>query len=123
MTKTAEAVKIKGTYGTMYYVKDMAQAVKFYKERLGVKPVFESPEWTEFSFGGVSMCLHPTSPKSHVNGSMILHVEGIRQMVADFKAAGVKVSDVHEVYPGAYSAEFEDPSGNVVSLYEGPKSF
>ncbi|MFI5350963.1 MAG: VOC family protein [Elusimicrobiota bacterium] len=121
---TAQAAKIKGTYGTMYYVKDMAKATKFYQERLGAKPAFESPDWTEFSFGGSSLCLHKAGgPKDHANGSMILHVDGIRALVADLKAAGVEVSDVHEVHPGAYSADFRDPSGNVVGLYEGPKSF
>jgi predicted enzyme related to lactoylglutathione lyase len=102
----------------------MAKAVKFYKEQLGAKPSFESPDWTEFPFGGTSLCLHPTKDKTKpfANGSMILHVDGIRQLVADLKAAGVKVSDVHEVHPGAYSAEFQDPEGSVVGLYEGPKS-
>lgn len=122
--KTIEAAKVKGTYGTMYYVKDMAKAVKFYKERLGAKPSFESPDWTEFPFGGASLCLHPIGAKAkpHANGCLILHVDGIRQMVADLKAAGVEVSDVHEVHPGAYSAEFQDPDGGMLSLYEGPKS-
>ncbi|MFI5361943.1 MAG: VOC family protein [Elusimicrobiota bacterium] len=127
--KTAEASKIKGTYGTMYYVKDMGKAAAFYKERLGAKPTIESPDWTEFNFGGTSLCLHLSRGRKgggkneHANGSMVLHVDGIRALVAELKAGGVDVDEVHEVYPGAWSADFRDPSGNVVGLYEGPKSF
>src|ERR1700722_12303034 len=121
---TAQAAKIKGTYGTMYFVKDMAKSAAFFKERFGAKPTFESPEWTEFNFGGTALCLHKAGgPKDHVNGSMVLHVDGIRAPAADLKAGGVDVSDVHEVYPGAYATDFREPSGNVVGLYEGPKSF
>jgi extradiol dioxygenase family protein len=120
--KSASAAKIKGTYGTMYFVKDMGKSAAFFKERLGAKPTIESPEWTEFDFGGNRLCLHKAGgPKDHANGSMILHVDGIRALVAELKAAGVDVSEVHEVYPGAYSADFREPGGNVVGLYEGPK--
>jgi predicted enzyme related to lactoylglutathione lyase len=122
--KTLEASKIKGTYGTMYYVKDMPKAAAFYKEKFGAKPTFESPEWTEFNFGGTALCLHKAGgPKDHVNGSMILRVEGLAALVAELKAAGVDVSPVHEVHPGATASDFCDPSGNVVGLYEGPTSF
>lgn len=121
--KTAQAPKVIGTYGTMYYVKDMAKTVEFYKKSLKLKPAYESPEWTEFNLGGPSLCLHLAGgPNEFVNASLIIHVEGIRQYVEDLKAAGVKVTtEVHEVHPGAFAADFRDPSGNVVGLYEGKK--
>lgn len=120
---TGSAPKLKGTYGTMYYVTDMAKAVEFYKTRFGMKPAYESPDWTEFNLGGPSLCLHKAGGSNdHANASLIIHVEGIRQYIANLKAAGVKVTEPHEVHPGAWAADFRDPAGNVVGLYEGPKS-
>ena len=101
----ATASRVKGTYGTMYYVKDMAKSVKFFSERLGARPSFESPEWAEFRFGGQGLCLH---------------LAGIKQFAAELKAAGTAVGEIHEVPPGAYAADFKDVDGNVVGLYEGP---
>ncbi|MBI3552919.1 MAG: VOC family protein [Elusimicrobia bacterium] len=124
MTKTAEkAAAVKGTYGTMYFVKDVLKTAKFLKEKLALKTGYESADWTEFHVGGQSLCLHPEGEKTHAkNGTMILHVDGIRTLAAELKAKGVKVTDVHEVHPGAWSADFTDLDGNVISLYEGPKS-
>ena len=124
MTKTAEkAAAIKGTYGTMYFAKDVLKTAKFFKEKLGLKPGYESADWTEFAVGGQSLCLHPAGDKPHAkNGTMILHVDGIRALVGDLKTKGVKVSEIREVHPGAFSADFTDLDGNVVSLYEGHKA-
>lgn len=113
--------RIKGTYGTMYYVKDMAKSVTYYQETLGLKARFESPEWTEFEVNGHGLCLHATDKGNAPNeqGVLILDVTGIREMTTALKAKGVEfVSEVKEVHPGAYSSDFRDPSGNLVSLYE-----
>src|SRR5436190_362616 len=54
----------KGTYGTMYYVKDMAKSVNFYKERFGFKTRMESPDWTEIEMpNGQAICLHKADAK------------------------------------------------------------
>lgn len=115
--------KVTGTYGTMYYVKDMASAVAWYRERLGIKPGFESPEWTEFRLGGHALCLHLAGKdKGFANGALIFSVEGIRALVDDMRGRGARVVfDVHEVHPGAHAADVADPDGNVIGLYEGPR--
>lgn len=126
---TAETqAKVKGTYGTMYYVTDVPKTAQWFKERLGVKATFESPDWTEFSVAGHSLCLHKAGKDATGkegkpnNTSLILHVDGLRPMVEGLKAKGVTFqADVHEVHPGAYAATFVDPDGNLVGLYEGPK--
>lgn len=124
MTTTKTKAKIKGTYGTMYYVKDMAKAVEFYKSKLGLKPSYESADWTEFPLEGHALCLHPMGEKKDIpsNGCLIMHVDGIKDLVADLKTQGVKVGEPHEVHPGSWSAEFTDAAGNWLSFYEGPKN-
>lgn len=43
------------------FVTDMERAVRFYRDTLGLPLRFESPEWSEFSTGDVSLALHPAS--------------------------------------------------------------
>jgi len=114
---------IQGNYGTMYYVQDMKKATAFYAV-LGMKARYESAEWTEYDLGdGTALCLHGIDPNgkapSTKGGILITKVKDIRDVVAGLKGKGYEfVKDVGEVHPGAYSASFLDPSGNVVSLYE-----
>ncbi len=116
---------LNGTYGTMYYVQDMAKAVSFYKDKLQLKPSYESEGWTEFDLGGHSLCLHGMdkhdtgkSP-SQSGGVLITQVKNIRELVSQLKANGLEFTrEVSEIHPGAFCTEFVDPSGNVISLYE-----
>jgi predicted enzyme related to lactoylglutathione lyase len=40
-------------------------------------------------------------------------------LVPELQKAGIEFQrGIHEVHPGAFSADFFDPSGNMVSLYE-----
>lgn len=112
-------------YGTLYYVQDMPRAVEFFKRKLGLKPRFESPEWTEFGLKGGALCLHDTQRgRGAPNGTLILRVPKVHEAVERLKAQGVKVlSGPKEVHPGAYSAEIEDLDGNVISFYDGPTDF
>ncbi len=114
--------EIKGTYGTMYYVTDMARAISYYKDTLALKARFESPEWTEFELNGHGLCLHSIEKNEkapHEQGVLILNVKGLESMVSALKAKGVEfLTEMKEVHPGAYCADFRDPSGNRVSLYE-----
>jgi predicted enzyme related to lactoylglutathione lyase len=117
-------IMIRGTYGTMYYVNDMAKAVTFYKDVLKLKTRFESPEWTEFDVNGQGLCLHITDPQMKPLaapglGTLIVDVKGLTPMVDRMKKQGVEfLGPIKEVHPGAYSTEFKDPQGNIVSLYE-----
>lgn len=118
---------VKGNYGTMYYVADMKKATDYYKNFLGLKPRFESNEWTEFDLGdNTSLCLHgmgDTKPLTQ-GGVLITKVKNIKTLVPDLKKKGMEfVMDVKEVHPGAWAADFKDPSGNVVSLFEDTNNY
>jgi catechol 2,3-dioxygenase-like lactoylglutathione lyase family enzyme len=105
----------------MYYVDDMAQAQAFYRTVLGVEPRYESAEWTEFDLGdGSALCLHAVErgKRPTEGGVLVARVSDIHTVVTRLKGAGIEfVRDVHEVHPGAYSADFRDAEGNMVSLY------
>jgi catechol 2,3-dioxygenase-like lactoylglutathione lyase family enzyme len=46
------------------FVADMDNAVKFYRDVLGLKVKFESPGWSEFVTGDTTLALHPASEKN-----------------------------------------------------------
>lgn len=113
---------LEGSYGTMYYVQDMNKAKDFYQQSIGLKPRFESEDWTEFELGdGTALCLHKIKDQSPFipGGALIVNVEMIQEKVNQLKKEGVEfLRGVFEVFPGAFSADFKDPSGNLISLYE-----
>ena len=123
MAKTEATLNILGIYGTMYSVKNMDKEIQFFKKTLGLKPSFESAKWTEFALPGQALCLSAGSAdEAPRSGILILKVEDAKAVRADLKAAGLKVSDISEVRPGAFGCDFTDPEGNVIGIYQGPKS-
>lgn len=110
-----------GTYGTMYYVYDMAKSVKYYKDMFNLTPTEESPQWTTYELNGHNICLHAVGPDQKVDGKGILitKVKGLTGVVKELKSRGVEfVMDIHQVCEGGYAADFKDPSGNVLSMFE-----
>lgn len=121
MTESLLAKNQKGTYGTMYFVNDMQKSVAWYKDKLGLKPSWESEGWTEFPINNHSICLHLLTPdkKGLAAGYAIIRVSDLKGVVAELKNRNVRMDDIAEVHPGAYAVKLYDPDGNVVSLYEG----
>ena len=110
-----------GTYGTMYYVTDMKKSVQYYKEIFNLTPESESSDWTTFALNGHRICLHSSAEGQQTNGHGILitSVANLEGMVVELKKRGVEfVKEVTKVCEGGYAADFKDPSGNVISLFE-----
>jgi predicted enzyme related to lactoylglutathione lyase len=110
----------------MYYVQDMAKAVAFHKEALGLKPRYESPEWSEFDSGnGHSVCLHALAKgETRTNDKvLIFNVQNIKGAVTELRSRGIEVSDAHEVAPGAFAADFRSPDGQELSIYENTNRY
>ena len=111
----------KGTYGTMYYVKDMTKALTYYKERFGFKTRMESPDWAELELpGGQAICLHKADPKrpSTPGGTMIINVVKLKELCAHLKETGVKFEgEPHNVHAEDYTIDYIDLDGNHVNLY------
>jgi predicted enzyme related to lactoylglutathione lyase len=110
-----------GAYGSMYYVNDMAKSVQYYKDMFNLAPAMESPEWTEFNLNGHTLCLHALEPGKKSDGKAILitKVKGLEAVVAELKNRGVEfMNEIHQVCEGGFSADFRDPSGNQISLFE-----
>ncbi len=110
-----------GAYGSLYYVADMAKSVSYYKDMFNLTPTMESPEWTEFNLNGHTLCLHGVREGTKIDGKAILitKVKGLDSVVAELKKRGVEFKgDIHQVCEGGFAADFVDPSGNTISLFE-----
>jgi uncharacterized glyoxalase superfamily protein PhnB len=46
------------------FVSDMGKAVNFYRDMLGLQLKLESPGWSEFVTGEITLALHPASDKN-----------------------------------------------------------
>ena len=112
---------MKSAYGTMYYVDDMKKSVAYFKKLLGVKPRFQSPDWTEFPVGAHGLCLHAKGRggKPQPNGVLIVSVKGVKALFEKLKKQKLDVFGLHEVHPGNLTFSLRDPSGNELSFY-GP---
>jgi predicted enzyme related to lactoylglutathione lyase len=51
----------------MVVVSDMARSVAYYRDVLGLQPGYQSPEWSAFNIGGVTLGLHAAGPHLPVN--------------------------------------------------------
>ena len=115
------AEHFKGTYGTMYYVKDMGKAVNFYKENLGFKARMESPDWSEIEQpNGQVLCLHKAHPemKTLPGGIMILNVVKMKDLLPKLKASGVQLlGEPHNVHAEDFTVDFTDLDGNRINIY------
>jgi len=112
---------IKGTYGTMYMVSDMTKSVQYYKEVMNLTPEEESADWTTFNLNGHRICLHSVAPGTEIDGKgvLIASVVNLDAMVVEMKKRGVEfVKEVHQVCEGGFAADFRDPSGNLLSMFE-----
>ena len=114
-------MRIKGTYGTMYYVSQMEDARAFFEENLRLEPSFASPEWTEFSMANHKLCLHfLTNGEIHPRtGILILEVEGLQELYESMQDNGVRFhSEIRNVSEQGRACDFFDLDGNIISLYE-----
>ncbi|MGH2349706.1 MAG: VOC family protein [bacterium] len=120
---------IDGVQDVYYNVRDMAAALRFYRDILGLRVVEESEHWSALDVGGVRVGLHgtggepvPTVPRSaggaKAGATLTLRVTDIHAEVARLKGAGVPVlGDVSTAEWGS-TAALEDPDGNVLKLMQ-----
>ena len=105
------------------YVQDMARAVAFYRDALGLQVVSESPGWSTLSCGDSIVALHilepdmPEGPAPHAG--LNLKVDHLESAIADIRKAGGRLQAVREARPPQLPvrlAELFDTEGNAFEL-------
>ena len=100
------------------YVRDMEQAIHFYRDVLGLELDFESAGWTTFRTGGCTLALHATERRERGRGEpdptfLVAEADAERERLA---AAGIDVTEIREPVPGVRVFDARDPEGNRISL-------
>jgi len=109
----------------MLGVRDVAQSLEFYKEKLRLKAIMEEPGLALLDCGGVMLGLS----RGHVN--LAPHVAGATEVVfavqnvrGTYKALIEKgitfMSEPRQATPTDWVAHFKDPDGHLLSIF-GPE--
>ena len=111
---------------TMVMVSDMERSVRFYRDTVGLKLRFQSPDWTEFDIDSSTLALHsggvpaPPPDKERYAGraSIGFNVENVDKVFEELKSKGVRVVMPPTQRPGEgiRIAVMLDPDGLPVSF-------
>ncbi len=101
-------------------VSDLAAAVAFWRDTVGLKLKFATPDWAEFDTGPTRLALQPASP-AHPAGTWQpgFRVPDLAAKRAELSARGVSVGSAPHEEHGFLLSVFSGPDGAPVSL-SGP---
>lgn len=96
----------------IHFVANMDRAVAFYRDTLGLKLKFASPEWTEFSTGETTLALHPASAENPAGSTHLgFGASDVHAFHDAMVAAGVRFTLPPKPLHGTTLAEFVDSEG------------
>lgn len=123
---TSTKVQLSTLTYVILYVKDIAKATEFYKEKLGMKIKVDSPGWVEIETGTTTLALHgienPAAKPKEGNPELTFAVENVYDAHESLAKSGVKFThEPHEVCDAGdkvgISAAFNDLDGNNLSIF------
>jgi catechol 2,3-dioxygenase-like lactoylglutathione lyase family enzyme len=102
------------------FVADMDRAIAFYRDVMGLPLKFQTPFWSEFETGAVTLALHPASERNPP-GRVQLGFEApdLPALYAEREANGLVFSAPPIDEHGTLLARIEDCEGAEVSLSGG----
>lgn len=111
------------------YVADMPRSSAFYRDQLGLKPITESDQWSEYDTGGFHLALHWSNAEDEVQGQrvvtagnaeLVFVVQDINQACVEIREKGGAV-DGPQMMEGlnVQVAFLRDPDGMAIQLIEG----
>jgi catechol 2,3-dioxygenase-like lactoylglutathione lyase family enzyme len=125
MTAPTQALSLSQIGQIAVLVKDVERAVRFYRDTLGMRFLFQAGTLAFFDCGGVRLMLDkPESPEFEHHSSIIYYrVPDIDAAHALLKTRGVAfVSEPHLIHKAAdhdlYMAFFKDSEGNTLALMQ-----
>jgi len=108
-------------------ISDIDRAVRFYRDTLGLKLLFQAPpQLAFFDCGGVRLMLSPAEPEFDHQGSVLYFaVDDIKAAHTALAAAGVTFRTPPHMIAKlpdreVWLTDFEDSEGNVLALMSEP---
>ncbi|MCL6698376.1 VOC family protein [Sphingomonas sp. NSE70-1] len=99
------------------FVSDMDEAVRFYRDTLGMTLLFQSPFWSEFDTGETKLALHPASDENPAGSVQLgLGVEDLDRFHSEAQAAGISFTSEPRDMHGTRLARFLDPDGAEITI-------
>ena len=98
----------------MLMAQDMSRAMAFYRDALGLAVKFESPGWTELTFGDSIVALHGGGSGARTETGLSFQVTDLPAACARVSAHGGVISQPPQTRPGEpiMLAKVVDPEGN-----------
>jgi catechol 2,3-dioxygenase-like lactoylglutathione lyase family enzyme len=118
-------VRLSQIKAIMLGVRDVGQALEFYKEKVGLEVLMQEPQLALLRCGTVMLGLSrghvQTAP--HVTGAteVVFQVEAVRAAHQALTAQGVSfATEPHQATPTEWVAHFRDVDGHLLSIF-GPE--
>ena len=110
----------------MLGVRDITRALRFYRDKLGLKLQSEIPGIAFLDAGAVTLCLSEPAMKARGQfagaGEIAFPVEDMNAAYLALEAKGIRFShEPRSLTPKSWIANFDDPDGNHLSIF-GPQS-
>jgi catechol 2,3-dioxygenase-like lactoylglutathione lyase family enzyme len=121
----AGSVQLSRIAAVMLGVRDLAPAVEFYKDRLGLKVIMQETGLALLQCGSVMLGLSRghVNLAPHVAGAteVVFAVENVRAAHKALTEKGVTfMSEPRQATPTDWVAHFKDPDGHILSIF-GPE--
>ena len=122
-------VKLSKISYVILFVPNAKESIPFYRDKLGMTVKLQDDHdegWVELESGATTLALHSSNEvpkeKRAAMPNVVFEVENIKEAYKQLKEKGVKFTqepkEVCSTPDGiGYSADFEDPHGNVLSIY------
>lgn len=114
-------MNIRGTDFVMYQVSDLARAVAFYRDVLGLRLEMccGESDWAEFDCGNITLALHGGQEpiESGAGARIALAVDDIDLAYAHLVENGARVIHRPQDYGACRAFEILDPDGNVLLVH------
>lgn len=116
---------ILGLMEVIVYVHDMARAVGFYRDALGLRVTFPADKtdysgeyWVTLDTGACSLALHGGGQgrRGADKPKIVFRVADIHAARATLTARGVPLDEVRSPAPGVWVCDGFDPDGNPLSI-------
>jgi catechol 2,3-dioxygenase-like lactoylglutathione lyase family enzyme len=103
------------------FVADMDKAVAFYRDTFGLKVKFETPFWSEFETGDVTLALHPASENNPAGGVEIgFSTENLAEIYGERGKSGLDFIEAPRLEHGTLLSRVLDCEGAGISLSGKP---